>query len=180
RQCGYNLRGLTESGRCPECGLDIIESTQISLLMNSDRAWARRLTRGALLIVISPVIYTLYVYAEVGSGLASLYEGAESLDAFFTNVARPLLLISVASLLTGICMFATPEPGAGTCPPTRAMNWFIRVCALLTGAVFLAFGTYLPNLNDLNRIAAHPAMIMHIAPWPLVLIPLHLSVLLQL
>lgn len=27
-QCGYNLRGLSEPGRCPECGTPIAESTR--------------------------------------------------------------------------------------------------------------------------------------------------------
>lgn len=39
--CGYNLRGLQESGRCPECGRAVGESLADGPLREADPAWLR-------------------------------------------------------------------------------------------------------------------------------------------
>ena len=56
--CGYNLRGLEASGRCPECGM----SLHISIVRHRNRrrpppppdpAWARQVVEGAVLSLIA-------------------------------------------------------------------------------------------------------------------------------
>lgn len=55
-RCGYNLRGLTAVGRCPECG----EATEISMrgrnLAAADQSWIRSLVFGAALAGASPIM----------------------------------------------------------------------------------------------------------------------------
>jgi len=46
-KCGYNLRGLDFSGRCPECGTPIGRSTYGNALQFCDPAWVRQLASGA-------------------------------------------------------------------------------------------------------------------------------------
>ena len=46
RRCGYNLRGLREAGRCPECGTPIGLSTHGDLLRFADPAWVEKLALG--------------------------------------------------------------------------------------------------------------------------------------
>jgi len=51
RKCGYNLRGLSVNGRCPECGTPVGLSVMGDLLRFSDPAWIRTLRRGITLIL---------------------------------------------------------------------------------------------------------------------------------
>lgn len=48
--CGYNLRGLSRDGRCPECGQPVVLSLRPDLLIYSDIRWRRRLVLGARLV----------------------------------------------------------------------------------------------------------------------------------
>ncbi len=50
--CGYNLRGLSLDGRCPECGTLIVLSWGLSGLAFSDRGWLRRLRFGVGLTAV--------------------------------------------------------------------------------------------------------------------------------
>ena len=47
--CGYNLRGLTNEGRCPECGSPVDDSLRGNLLRHADPDWLDRLRFGASL-----------------------------------------------------------------------------------------------------------------------------------
>jgi hypothetical protein len=47
RKCGYNLRGLSPEGRCPECGTAVGFSLQGDLLRFCDPGWVDMLRRGA-------------------------------------------------------------------------------------------------------------------------------------
>jgi hypothetical protein len=56
--CGYDLRGLTPPGRCPECGFDLLESIRAFAARSQgwlppDPAWARQIREGAWLSLIS-------------------------------------------------------------------------------------------------------------------------------
>jgi hypothetical protein len=46
RRCGYNLRGLSADGQCPECGTLIRLSLRRDLLEHSDPAWVDSLRQG--------------------------------------------------------------------------------------------------------------------------------------
>jgi hypothetical protein len=54
--CGYNLKGLTWSGRCPECAAPIWISLQEKLLCYADPQWLRRVRRGSKLAVAGLLI----------------------------------------------------------------------------------------------------------------------------
>jgi hypothetical protein len=56
RKCGYNLRGLTLGGRCPECGRPVGLSVQGDLLRFSDPNWLLKLQRGTHLIIASVIV----------------------------------------------------------------------------------------------------------------------------
>ena len=45
--CGYNLRGLSLDGRCPECNLEVATSARGDLLRYADPTWMRKLADGA-------------------------------------------------------------------------------------------------------------------------------------
>lgn len=47
--CGYNLRGLTKDGKCPECFESVADSLRGDLLKYADAVWLERLRFGAAL-----------------------------------------------------------------------------------------------------------------------------------
>jgi hypothetical protein len=51
-KCGYNLRGLSSNGLCPECGNGIAISLQGRKLSDADPAWRRKLSNGARLQIL--------------------------------------------------------------------------------------------------------------------------------
>src|SRR5438876_3717954 len=59
RKCGYNLRGLPISGRCPECGTPVGLSVKGDLLRFSDPGWLRALRRGVNFIIGAVVVAIL-------------------------------------------------------------------------------------------------------------------------
>jgi hypothetical protein len=63
-RCGYNLRGLTVPGRCPECGTDLEPSVQTYQLrwrelLPPDPVWAGKIRAGVMLAIVALVLMLL-------------------------------------------------------------------------------------------------------------------------
>ena len=59
RKCGYNLRGLSTDGRCPECGTPVGYSFHGDLLRFCDPNWVETLYKGAKSFIIGVVVIIL-------------------------------------------------------------------------------------------------------------------------
>lgn len=98
RHCGYNLRGLHESGRCPECGTPVGASIRGDLLQFADPQWVEKVARG--LTIIMWMILVGYVF-----GLLISFLGLVSPAAF------AILGLATASLsYYGAWLMTTPDP----------------------------------------------------------------------
>src|SRR5689334_9163356 len=51
RKCAYNVRGLHQNNKCPECGTPVGLSIRGNLLCYSDPEWVEKLLRGVDLIL---------------------------------------------------------------------------------------------------------------------------------
>jgi hypothetical protein len=51
--CGYELRGLPNDGKCPECGVEIRKSLDPSRVVFAPRRWLQSMVRGHTLVLIS-------------------------------------------------------------------------------------------------------------------------------
>lgn len=56
--CGYNLRGLSPDGRCPECGHPIEESRYDPRLAAADPRWLRAIRTGVTMLLVSELAST--------------------------------------------------------------------------------------------------------------------------
>src|SRR3954467_11897945 len=64
-RCGYDLRGLPPGGNCPECGLAVERSSvEGDELWHAPPAWLAKLSWGARLVLLAPVLG--FVYAAYG------------------------------------------------------------------------------------------------------------------
>jgi hypothetical protein len=67
--CGYNLRGLSGAGRCPECGHSAALSVRGDWLIHSDVRWRRRVALGVRLLAgampLLIVLQSLVIYHAV-------------------------------------------------------------------------------------------------------------------
>ena len=129
RHCGYELRGLSPTGMCPECGTPIERSLRRNFLQFSDPPWVKRLATGASVIAWGIL---------VGIGLAFVGGGLEG--AGVVGAAIALSLVPGIMHLIGTWMLTTPEPGAelgGEDPRSRGLaRWAVAVSvvASLTAA----------------------------------------------
>ncbi|MCK6477505.1 MAG: serine/threonine protein kinase, partial [Phycisphaerales bacterium] len=57
--CGYDLRGVSREGVCPECGLSIEASLDPARLVFADRDWLTRVRRGMFEVLLAPIAVLL-------------------------------------------------------------------------------------------------------------------------
>lgn len=137
RKCGYNLRGLNEKNRCPECGVSVGLSTRGDLLRFGDPRWVETLARGLNLILWGLVVSIL----------------AGAVGALASRLVSPELGAACAiggSMigLYGAWLLTTPDPSnLGESDYGRARR-FMRV-ALLCGLLGTALGLPPPSLSKI-------------------------------
>jgi hypothetical protein len=144
RRCGYNLRGLSVSGRCPECGAAVSVSVQGDWLCYSEPGFLRTLRRG-----ISYILWSM---------LFSVAVGVLGIVLEFAAGPAPAIYIAFASLLAdllgiaGAWMLTAPDPGGIGEDRYGASRKIIRI-TLAIGAVY-----YLFNFMDTLRGAGTPGV----------------------
>jgi hypothetical protein len=123
KRCSYNLRGLRDEGRCPECGTPIGLSIRGHLLRYSDPNWVEKVGFGLAIIAWMMIIAILV-------GFVGGFIGA------FTHPAVPAILNLGATLVSyyGVWLMTEPDPsGIGEDPMITARK-VIRA-ALLFGVL---------------------------------------------
>ncbi len=146
-QCGYNLRGLPEGGRCPECGTPIARSLRGNLLSTADPAWLERVYRGQAVVCAGCLaLMAHFVFYNVSGSGGSLGTwvivhtlGASSVvDAVLEGVlsaAAPLLLLLGAFSTTSL------DPRLSLTEQPIALRRFVRLS--MVALVALAGSSYL-------------------------------------
>jgi hypothetical protein len=120
KKCGYNLRGLREDGRCPECGTPIGLSTTGDLLRFADPDWVEKVARG-LTIILWMILGGLIAGILAGLAGATVGQGVGTVLTF--GVA----LIS----FYGVWLMTEPDPsGIGEDPNITARK-VIRVTLVI-------------------------------------------------
>ncbi len=95
--CGYDLRGLVESGLCPECGRSAADSVRAVSLVNAPLDHVAHLARSSLLIEIGAWLSTLTLMLGVSMFLICLAFPALIAAVIVSSVGWLLLVSRSAS-----------------------------------------------------------------------------------
>lgn len=117
--CGYNLRGLTPGGRCPECGSPVDRSVHGNLLRYADRGWLEKLLLGIRLTLWN-ILITIVIC--VGSAIA----GAAGAPAVFL-VPGQLLIVGID--LVAMFLLTAQEPRIAFAEDRVTLRRAMRACA---------------------------------------------------
>ncbi len=132
--CGYNLRGLSVEGTCPECGASVACSIRGDLLRFSHPRWVGRLGTGAALLFYANLLAIAAVIVDaVISGVVQLQQS--SLAWVYDAVFAVLGLTLISMLFAGVWVLASPDPRES--PRTRG-RWVRLACR--EGIVALVVG----------------------------------------
>jgi hypothetical protein len=134
RQCGYNVRGLSPAGACPECGARVALSLRGDLLRYSQPQWLRKLQRGVELILWNIVLAILAAIA-----LAVLTRIAGTSGGLIGQ------LITLAAALVGFVgawWLTEPDPSGLGEDQYGTVRKLIRI-TLMLGAIQAVFGLVL-------------------------------------
>ncbi|MFQ5429965.1 MAG: hypothetical protein ACE5E1_06610 [Phycisphaerae bacterium] len=138
--CGYNLRSLEMTARCPECGNAIADSLRRGRLMFADPAWLGRLRTG----ITNTLWIVLAVVVLIVAGVAAL--------TFATAVGKNTTLLDAGLLLSGVGFttiwlfnlryLTTPEPEPGSTGRARRS----RLARWIIGLQLVSVLTYTPYI----------------------------------
>jgi hypothetical protein len=113
RRCGYNLRGLSADGRCPECGTAVAISLEGDLLRYAAPRWVERLGRGSRFILNGLSAALLFAIATGILNTATFGgpTGTKSLAIeALTAICEVALLIGLVAAYCGTWMMTAPDP----------------------------------------------------------------------
>ena len=150
RKCGYNLRGMDATGRCPECGTPVGYSVQGDLLRFSDPEWLRGLRIGTWLILLGVLVA---IVAAVLRVVLVRSVGAQSAIAPLTTILTHGLIVFGTWKLTEADPSGLGEDDYG------AVRRFIRV-ALLIGIAGTALQLFTSRMS-LPDVAAKSVVVIN-------------------
>ena len=153
-RCGYNLRGLSATGKCPECGWSVDASLRGGLLAYSGPEYLEALVTGSTVVIwtnIANAVLNLGMVAAVfvilalsgaspsGAGQGGPLPGIAALQLMEVGATGLGLLVTAASLL-GYWLLTSPDPGTAATEQPRAARRVVR------GAVIASTGVQLVAL----------------------------------
>ncbi len=126
-ECGYNLRGLTRQGLCPECGTLRSASLRPDLLQYADPAWRDSICRGLTLLSVGLGLFAASILISMTAGLFAppLIRG---------YIVGPLIIImmwsTMASISGGFWLLGTRNPSAQAEPGSSRLHRAVRLAAI--------------------------------------------------
>jgi len=148
-RCGYLLRGLPMSGKCPECGTAVELSLQEATLAGCAPEYIRTTLSGLSLILNAILLSIILMVVAFGAMMAGV-PGAESA----TNLAA--VGVSLMSLL-GYWRFSEPDPSAVAFESTDSARKVLR-CAVVASLALTTLTVVMEFTSITGAGAAGPAM----------------------
>ena len=148
--CGYALRGLNESGTCPECGKPVQDSLRIALLEESEARHVRRLALGAALAFWPAVAIVLMWIGLIAAEVERLELGAWEYA----------VVLPVAGFVAGWWLLTTAEPGrADERPSLRVLVRTSLIVSVVTGVLNAAAEGSVAWWNEIASLIADAVLL---------------------
>ena len=106
RKCGYNLRGLTPSMRCPECGTAVGYSLQGDLLRFCDPNWVDTLRRGVAMIIGGVAVIFLGILVTIPLAFAV----ADTNPELIVILMAAAVVVGYVLMTVGWWFLTQPDP----------------------------------------------------------------------
>ena len=118
--CGYNLRSLPMSGRCPECNSAIESALHHGWLMFADPQWLKRLRGGVTLILWTLLAIVLSYIGYVATLIVIMMPGGIITSNLAVQVPFLTIGLGIAiAWLVSAFKLTAPEPSGATADPLR-------------------------------------------------------------
>lgn len=146
--CGYNLVGLPDNSKCPECGKSIAESLRGDLLLHANPDHVRTLRLGASLIfwgsLLTALMWIVQLVVTINFGrAASATSGVSALSWPAVLIFLGLAQLAVALVtLFGWWKLCTLDPAYNAARNASQSRLWIRVllCIALACKLITSFG----------------------------------------
>ncbi|HUU95917.1 MAG TPA: hypothetical protein VM487_09255 [Phycisphaerae bacterium] len=136
-KCGYNLRGLQQAGRCPECGTPVGLSIHGDLLCYAEPGYVNKLARGSRWImrgltigVLCFVLFFVSGFVLVFSAMVGSFLGLP-VGAWLTVLGLGMLAAAIM-VLVGVWFLTTPQPGVFQTDKRDTARRLVRICILVS------------------------------------------------
>ena len=136
RRCGYNLRGLTIPGQCPECQAQLALATSGNELRFCDPTWVMRLARGMNWLCVAVVIGGGFLLL---SALGVIVRRSPPLEWRFV-----VSVVVAALALIGVGMITSPDPAGDETRRAQRARWLLR--AWIVGSMTLQISGDMPGV----------------------------------
>lgn len=143
RQCGYNLRGLTEAHRCPECGAAVGLSTRGDLLRFAEPGWVERIARGGQMVMGGLTGIVLGMFVLVCAGMFTGVVAVTSSNPWLfviPLIAGAWMLAVSAAVAYGVWLITARDP-ADTAPATWRSSRTLARSAVVSAMLVVALDT---------------------------------------
>jgi len=131
RRCGYNLRGLSPEGRCPECGIAVGRSLLGDYLRFAEPHWVRTLASGSTILLVA-IALTL----ALGSITAALMGiGGVRVSWMWLRWQQSVIVVTA---FVGYWKLTTPDPGTVEDPTRLTARRLVRIAQTISVILFCA------------------------------------------
>ncbi len=120
-QCEYNLRGLSASGRCSECGEPVASSLRRDRLLFADPSWVGRIALGLTLVLAGTTMFWILLPFLPRSGRGSIAQVMLALSG----------MAMAGVIVAGVFLCTQRESAQSNILHAWATRWTARSLALL-------------------------------------------------
>jgi hypothetical protein len=154
-QCGYDLRGLSPTGVCPECGTAVERSLQGTLLRFSSPDYVANLYRGLWLIVTGILVQVALVAVTIFVAFSLTPTGASVASGLMVLVSIAEFGVA-AMILWGWWLFSEPDPRYTGRDDGSTARKIVRIAVIVVAVTAIAevFKTILVGAGTPSPVVA--------------------------